>query len=257
MRQVIYFTYHRTDQTDFDWLKVALHSVKKTCVADTIVVTDNMPSVEQDLIRGKYKTQIKKIGRSAWKGRRMLCKLEQLDAIVQSLDDDDELIMADIDLLFLGNPFKAFDDAGPKFGVGLTTRIYKFYTPVNGGMVFFKICKGVRSYVLWAIEQIKNPTWWPYIETRSSRDNVDWNCDQDLLHAVYKNSGIVYDMFGFYVRDVGSRYNYFAGSDVLDDEPAAFLMRRALKTKEYPVLHFKGQYLKQMIREPCMKDYRQ
>ncbi len=255
MSQTIYFTYHRTEQMDFDWLKLSLSSVKRHCCAKVVVVTDNMPTQERDIIRSKYKADIKKILPSEWENRRTLCRLEQTAKIVRSLSSENsELIQSDIDVLFLDNPFKAFDEQD--FGVGVTVRMYSYHVPVNSGLVFFRIDDNVKKYTSWAVEQVKNPTWWPYMMKRSSRDNVDWGCDQDIINAIYRNDGWVKYNLGFYIKDVGYKYNYCAGTDVLDFEPAIHLMKRALDVKDYPVLHFKGERLKQLIYDPCLEKYR-
>lgn len=223
-----------------------------------MIVTDNMQVQERDIIRSKYKADIKKILPSEWENRRTLCRLEQTAKIVQSLkSEDSQLIQSDIDVLFLDNPFRAFEeDLDENFGIGVTVRMYDYHVPVNSGLVFFRIDDNVKKYVDWAVEQVKSPTWWPYMLTRSSRDNLDWGCDQDIINAIYHNDGWVKYKFGFYVRDVGYKYNYCAGTDVLDFEPAIHLMKRALVVKDYSVLHFKGERLKRLIYDPCLEKYR-
>ena len=260
MRKIIYFMYHRTDQIDYDWLNTCLKSLKRVCTADIVVVTDNMPTLERDLIKSKFKVKIIKINSSEWEGRRTLCRLEQTNKIIQSLKTGKTLlIQSDIDVLFLDNPFKAFEEKA--FNIGVTVRMYNYHVPVNSGLVFFKIDDNVKEYATWAVEQVKSPTWWPYMTSRSSRDNLDWGCDQDMYNAIWIHNGLVCSMFnekdiGLMIKDVGYEYNYCAGTDVLGFEPAAHLMRRALETKDYHVLHFKGQYLKKMIYESCMENYR-
>lgn len=257
MKKIIYFTYHRTNAMDFDWLKTALHSVKRVCTADVIIVTDNMPKIERDIISSRFKPDIRRFDSSEWDGRRTLCRLELTDKIVQNLSPEDtQFIQSDFDVLFLSNPFRAFDEVESEFNVGVTVRMYNYHVPINSGLVFFRVDDNVKKYTKWAVQQAKSPTWWPYMLSRSTRDNMDWGCDQDIINAIYRNDGWIKNHFGFYVRDVGYKYNYCAGTDVLDFEPAAHLMRRALKVKDYPVLHFKGQYLKKMIYEPCMKEYK-
>lgn len=256
MKNVIYFTYHRTNQIDFDWLKTAMASIKRHCVADIIVITDNIPRIERDIIISKFKCELIRIKGTEWENRRTLCRLELTNRVLNKLKNDEtRLIQSDIDVLFLDNPFKAFDEQ--EFEIGVTVRMYDYHVPVNSGLVFFRVDDRVKRYAKWAVEQAKNPTWWPYMMSRSSRDNLDWGCDQDIICAIFHNSGWIYAKFEkLRVRDVGFKYNYCAGTDVLDFEPAAHLMRRALETRDYPVLHFKGQYLKKMIYEPCMEKYR-
>ena len=257
MKNIIYFTYHRSEPIDFEWLKAAMRSVRKVAVADIIVVTDNMPAGERDVIKSKFKPDIQRIKSSEWDGRRTLCRLEQTDRIVQRLSPEGtRLIQSDIDVLFLKNPFVVFDEMSPDTALGVTRRMYDYHVSVNSGLVFFKVTDNVKRYTKWAVEQAKNPTWWPYLMLRGQRNNVDWGCDQDMVNAVYRNDGWIKHEFGFYVKDVGYEWNYCAGTDVLGFEPAAYLMRRALKVKDYSVLHFKGQYLKKLINEPCMKEYR-
>lgn len=256
MKNVVYFTCCQIDQINFDWLKLTLSSLKRHCSATAIVVVDDMSKMQRDIIKSKYKVEIKRIEPSRWNGRRTLCRLELTKEIVKGLKNGDaQLIQSDIDVLFLDNPFKAFDKQ--KFGIGVTVRMYNYHVPVNSGLVFFRVDDNVKEYASWAVEQAKNPTWWPYMMAKSSRDNIDWGCDQDMICAIYHNDGWIHAMFNkLIVKDVGYKYNYCAGTDVLDFEPAIYLMKRALITKDYSVLHFKGERLKQMIYDKCLEKYR-
>jgi len=247
MRKIFYAIHHRTEQIDYDWLVLCLSSLSKHSDAEIIIVSDNISLEEKTFLTSQFNVIVKDIPSSLWNTRRMLCKLEQLNLIFQNLEAETYFIMSDTDMLFLKNPFKAFSDI--EFDIGITTRIYKFYTPINAGMVFFRVGENVKRYSWWVVNQIKNPDWWPYIEKKSSRDNVDWNCDQDMLHAIYTNAGMLEKMLGISLKDVGCEYNYFAGSDVLGDDEAVMLMKYAYETKRYPVLHFKGQRLKKLIYE--------
>lgn len=252
--QMIYFTYHRVEQMDFDWLKLCLASAKRHCSARFIVVTDNMPESERDVVKNKYGAEVKKMS-TQWESRRTLCRLEQTADILQYINIyNAKLIQTDIDVVFLSDPFKAFKEQN--FDIGVTKRMYDYHVPVNSGLVFFKIGKGVKKYAKWAVKQAKNPTWWPYMMKRSSRDNIDWGCDQDMICAIYHNDGWIRDEFDVIVKEVGYKYNYCAGTDVLDFEPAIYLMKRALEVKDYVVLHFKGQRLKRLIYDSCLEKFR-
>lgn len=264
MKNVVYFTCCQINQINFDWLKLALSSLKRHCSATAIVVVDDMSKMQRDIIKSKYKVEIKRIEPSRWNGRRTLCRLELTNEIVKSLKSGEvQLIQSDIDVLFLDNPFKAFDEQ--EFGIGVTKRMYSYHVPVNSGLVFFRITDFLKDYTHWAVEQAKNPTWWPYLMTRSSRDNLDWGCDQDIVNAIFKYDGMIcsmfggqirLDWFGLFVKDIGYKYNYCAGTDVLGFGPAIHLMKRALTMKKYTVLHFKGERLKQLIYESCLEKYR-
>ena len=143
MNQVLLLTYHRTEQIDYDWLKLCLSSFKRHCTARIIIVTDNMPKLEHDIIRCKYDAAINTIPSSEWDGRRMLCRLEQTNNVIQDLSSEDtQLLQSDIDVLFLSNPFKVFDEHD--FGIGVTVRMYSYHVPVNSGLVFFKVDDGIK-----------------------------------------------------------------------------------------------------------------
>jgi len=259
-QQIFYTIFKEGSQIGYDWLLLCLRSLRKHSDCRIIVALVGKMESEKKikLTQMPIGAEIVRVKDSEWDGRRLLCKLEQFNLLVQSFNriPIPQVIMGDTDIFFMANPFRAFKKmsvAGA--AVGLTTRIYKFYTPINEGMVFYFVNGAVCQYISWMIEQIKNPTWWPYLEVRSDRNNSDWNCGQDFLHALYKNGAIVGDKFKFKSIDVGPEYNYFAGCGVLGDDDAVFLMKHAIENKVAPVLHFKGDRLKKMINEIDFERY--
>jgi len=255
--KIFYTIFQRGTQLGFDWLKLCLRSLRKHSDCKIIVVlVDNLEKNDKSAITSlPVDAEIIKISADEWNNRRLLCKLEQLNLIVQKqpirLPGKTKIIMGDTDIFFMDDPFKAFSN----FDIGLTTRIYKFYTPINEGMVFYKVNDRVKQFIPWMIDQIKNPTWWPYLEVRSERDNLDWNCGQDFIHAIYRNDALMKQMFSLEIEDVGPQWNYFAGCGVLGNDDAVFLMKHAIENKVAPVLHFKGDRLKKMITEIDFERY--
>ena len=256
-RQQIYYVIYRSHVGDSDLgkginddlLLTSLTTLRYLFKGEIYLVSPELSGRVQTWVSGERNIKLRQASMKQWENRRMCCKIELLYSILEAEDSEAQVIMGDVDVIFLGNPFEAFHEF--HFDLGLTSRCYKYRTPVNGGMVYLRNSEGIRNYVRWAIDQMKNPTWQPYLNTRRHR-GLDWYCDQDILVAIYRNKDEFEEMLNIKVIDIGFKYNYCTGTDV--QRKAAFaLMKEAYLKRKYPVLHFKTA-LKRLIYEPWFKD---
>ncbi len=184
-------------------------------------------------------------------GRRALCKIEQLQRLVHLLKNGDRLIVADADLYFLDDPFKAFEH---EFDVAVTTRCHPYRWPVNGGMFFLRINKDTRAFVDFYLRQCEKPTWPALVEFRRGRPYTpDWEIGQDFLCALYSVHGAVPYMKDLTVIDVGYEYNFCPNTDLFGTPKARILIQNAYEEKTVKVLHLKSE-LKLCIYDDYMED---
>jgi len=247
--RIFYIIYHESDAISFEWLTLSLTSLQKFVAIDRLViVTDNLSLDKEQILTSQFGVRVTKIPLTSWDGRRMFCKLEQLAVILKcySKFEDGQVIMADADILFCSDPYQAFNEF--VFDLGYTTRFYSYPSPVNGGMVFYRNVEPIREFINQMCSQIMNPSWNEYIECKNA-NNVDWNCDQDMLNAIHKHTVFFQDTFGIKIKDVGHKYNYCPGSDVFGTQASAILLKWAFIERVFPVIHFKGN-TKDLLYEP-------
>lgn len=154
------------------------------------------------------------------RGRRMLCVMDCLDALLQKLSDGDRLLVADIDTYFLADPFSAFDKLD--FDIGVTTRVNSWRHPVNGGMFFIKVNVDTRNvfgplFREWAKDNIPDPDW--------------WGKQAYLCHLLKTGRA----------KDVGWEYNFCPNTDVFGIDLASDMIKRAYESKSVKVLHLKSE----------------
>ena len=185
------------------------------------------------------------------KGRRALCKIEQLHRLVKTMKDGDRLMVADVDLYFLGDPFSIFEK---DFDIALTTRCHAYRYPINGGVFFLRINKKTRQWVEFYLAQCKEPTWPPLVDFRKEVKhnfyNPDWEIGQDFLCATW-NSG-----YGdLKMLDAGPEYNYCPNTDVFGLQHAREMIEDAYAEigSGIKVLHLKSE-LKLSIYDGYMTD---
>ena len=116
-------------------------------------------------------------------------------------------------------------------------------------MVYYRNSSSLREFIRRVLVQISSPSWSFYIECKSIVNNADWNCDQDMLIAMHLNTVLFQDKFGIKIQDVGYKYNFCPGSDIMGNQAAAVLLKWAFIESVYPVLHFKAD-MKNLLYEP-------
>lgn len=171
------------------------------------------------------------------KNRRCLANVECIQKMMDTLSDGDRLIVSDIDVYFLDDPFSAFDKC--KFDLGVTLRLHSYQFPVNAGLCFINVNKNSRF--------LFGDKFRDSLKKICEHDNnMDWWVDQRYLNYLFQNKieGVV---------DVGWEYNFCPGTDVLGIKLASDMIRRAYESRSVKVLHLKSE-LKMCIYDGYMED---
>jgi len=209
---------------DLNMLETCLNSLRMRCKSAKIfIITDGFK--EQSYIANKYRAEFLKLPRERFKDRRALLKIEELQYYMQGCSFGDQIVVADVDILFLGNPISAFS-YGPSFDIGITTRDYKYYYPINAGIFFLTVNKKTKEFMRFHVEQSTKATWPPYMKFRKKfnheRYGHDWTVGQDFLNVAWQQRKILNDKMiaGLTIRDLGCRFNYCPARDVIGEAGA-------------------------------------
>ena len=237
-RDIAMFTYY--GGVDDNMLCTCVSSLRKVNPECAIYI--QYTSLPDEFCRPRYRCNLSPITTAAVKGRRALSKIEFVNSIFNSdVCITDRIMVADVDTLFLSDPFVAFDEKS--FDVGLTTRCHEYYFPINAGVFFLQASVRVSNFINWHLTESQVPVWAPYIEYRQKfnheRFGHDWTVGQDFLNVVWQNREHVQVEFGIKIEDVGYKYNYCPNLDVYG-EAACVMIREAYERKLYSVLHLKS-----------------
>jgi len=188
-------------------------------------------------------------------GRRALCKIEQLHKLVHQLKDGDRLIVSDVDMYFMDDPFIAFDEVKIAHDIGITTRCHPYRYPVNGGFFCFKISSRIKRFMDFHLEQCTKPTWKPYVDFREKwhHKSIDWEVGQDFLCTIWKERQYIDNNFIVMIKDLGWKYNFCPNTDIFGVNEAGQMIKKAYKEREVKVLHLKSE-LKLCIYDGYMED---
>lgn len=246
---VVFLCYwHRVNDDVFE---TCVNTLSKHSSALLQVYTDDRPrNLGKD-----YGIRWVNVPKDQVEGRRALCKIEQLQRFVKQLKDGDRLIVADVDLYFLDDPFKGFEK---DFDLALTTRCHEYIFPINAGVFFLRINDITRRFVDFHLAQCKEPTLPSFIKFRESvrhnRYNPDWGIGQDFLCATWLEREDV-PFFGSQLKiiDLGPEYNYCPNTDVFGKQKAGEMIKAAYDEKSVKVLHLKSE-LKMCIYDGYMED---
>jgi hypothetical protein len=211
------------------------------------VHTDDRPV---DLCRD-YGIKWVRVPKEQVRGRRALCKIEQLVKVVSNMKKGDRLIVADVDMYYLDDPFKAFEK---EFDMAVTTRFHQYRWPVNGGIFFFRINKHSRSFIDFYLMQCREPSWEPLLKFMKDIKRPytpDWEIGQNFLCAAYFERGS--KARALKLIDVGPEYNFCPNTDVFGIKKAREMIEQVYKQKAVKVLHLKSE-LKMCIYDGYMED---
>ena len=225
---------------DDNMLCTCIKSLRKVNPECTICI--QYTSLPEGFCRPRCLCDLSPIARAAVKGRRALAKIEFINDILNSkVYLTDRIMVADVDTLFLSDPFAAFDEMS--FDVGLTTRCHEYYFPINAGVFFLQVSVRVGDFMEWHLSESHSPVWAPYIQHRQKFDHErfghDWTVGQDFLNVVWQKREYVQKEFDIKIEDVGYKYNYCPNLDVYG-EAACVMIREAYERKLYSVLHLKS-----------------
>lgn len=227
-------------------VKKFLESLNSNTDCKVLFLGVGIPQGDRDVIRLLHRdAEVIDVPSEKWNGRRMFCKIEQIGGL--PLKDGDRVFVLDTDLIIQDDIFKVFDD---EFDVGITSRHYPYYFPINGGVWCFRWSDRTRQFIRFFTEQAMNSTWPPFVNFQNQfqhRGNLDWWCDQDFLCSLPGNKL----PFECNVVDIGYRYNFCPN---VENSNSASEFERAKNeimsqwgNKEYKILHFKGR-LKEVLK---------
>ncbi len=249
MNEIAFFFYHRVDDNMFE---TCVKTLRRHSKCKIVVATDNVPGDMRTDFSRRYDIEWIDVPRERMTGRRAGCKIEVLREFVVGLSENDAVFVSDVDVYFMGDPFEAFDGS---FDLGLTTRGYPYYFPINAG-VFCLVCnEKTKEWLGWHVNEIHDPKWERYRSLNRrhrQRFGLDWAVGQDFLIACWEARDEIRETRDFVIKDVGPRYNYCPPSDKWF-ERAFEAIRTAYRDKTHVVLHLKGQ-LKRILYEGLFED---
>jgi len=246
MTQYAYMTYHRKDDNILETCVNSLHLVNPS--AQVVITTDGVPDELDKRMTREYGVQWIRVPTQKMYKRRATCKIEFLNNLIQQCNDGDEILVSDVDVYFIKDPFVAFIEC-MNMDLGLTTRGYKHLFPINGGIFYIRVNSKMKAWVDWHVKEIHHPLWPPYTKAKRVLNHysqgLDWTVGQDFLIACWGAKDELLKTKGIDVIDVGSKYNYCPATDL--NKPQAFNMAwNALNEKSVVTLHLKSE-LKQMV----------
>jgi len=233
--------------------QTCIKTLRKVSDCKIVVVTDNVPEKMKEDWSSEYQIDWIDVPRALMIGRRAACKIEALDNFVWQHKNGDVVMVADVDMYFMADPFTALD--GQHFDIAFTTRGYDYYFPINGGMFYIVVNDKSRLWLRWHVSEVHNPTW-PAYRRRNARHRqrfgLDWAVGQDFLIACWEKRDWILKEMELVIKDVGPKYNYCPPSDKWF-ERAFECIRKAYKERTHTVLHLKGA-LKSILYEGLFED---
>lgn len=201
-----------------DVFLTCLNSLRSVSNTEVWVYADSLPDEWRDFKNVRWIP----ITPEQYMGRRCLFKMELVQKTMESMADDDRLIVADADLYFLDDPFRAFNKLN--FDIGVTRRINSYKYSVNGGLFFINVNEDTRKCFGEYFNEYK----------KGKELMFDWFLDQKFLCDIFedKYEGVV---------DVGWEYNFCPNTDIFGTNLAVDMIKRAYESNSVKVLHLKSE----------------
>ena len=153
-------------------------------------------------------------------------------------DNDDKVIVFDVDMFFLDDPFKIFQN---QFDYFYTTRsdIKSSSDPINAGHTGFVYSDKINNFYRYLIKQLSKPSWDKLITIKNKID-INGMYDQQFLCVIYKNiNNLPEEINNIKFYDATCYWNYTTVNDNFND------IYNKIKNKTVGVVHLKGSILKQ------------
>lgn len=224
-------------------LPMMLKSLFRYCKCTVFLHVCDVELAKSLVEQFEEKVKIFEMTEQEWVGRRMFCKIQRLR--FHQWASEDCIFVLDTDLIIQGDIFKVFEQ---NFDVCYTSRHYNYWAPVNGGVWGFKYNESSFRFLSFFVNQIDKPEWTPFVDyqkrVKHKPENLDWWCDQDFLCAVHEAKGNL--PFDCKIIDLGSKYNFCPGADVIGQEQAEKEIIGKIGNSKYKILHFKAKLKKRM-----------
>ena len=246
MRRIASFVYHRIDDNVFE---TCIKSLRSVSGCDVIVYTDNTPKDLRRQFNKQYKIEWRNVNPILMRGQRAVFKVLATNELAEVQPEGTQIIISDVDVYFLKDPFEAFDKT---FDLGITGRSYDYWIPINGGLYFYRMSERLVRFLDYMSKEVDEPTWGAYVKFQREHNHFrfgkDWSRGQDFLNVCWRYRDEVKDVFHVKVRDLGPSYNYCPGVDVVGLDEAKRQVVNAYKQKSAHVLHLKSM-LKELVYE--------
>jgi len=248
MNQYAFFAYW--NNVDPNMLETCIASLRQVSQCVIYIATNDIP-IEVEKRLDSYHVCWLRVPNEKVQKRRACCKIEVLNNLMKQLDSQDSVLVSDVDVVFIKDPFVPFYEYRG-MDLGLTTRGYDHAFPINGGIFYIRVNPKMKDWLRWHLEEIYTPTWEPYVKHRKKWNHghygLDWSMGQDFLVANWYEREWVQQEKGIHIVDVGPNYNYCPPTDTIGKE-AFKLAWDALSEKSVSVLHLKSE-LKRIIYDP-------
>ncbi len=215
----------RVNDDMFETFLNTFRKVNKTALLQ--VYTDDIPENMNN-----YGVEWRVVPRDEIVGKRCLCKMKCVEDCVHQLQNGDRLLVSDVDVYFLDDPFTAFDKLD--FDVGVTRRLHSYKFPVNVGIFYVLINPETRN--------LFGEDFWKHADKHP--DEWDWFVDQTYACFLWETGR---------ATDVGWEYNFCPNTDVFGIKLASDMVRRAYESKAVKTLHLKSE-LKLSLYDGFLED---
>ena len=210
-----------------------IKSLRKHSSCEIIIYKTN--NVNLDGIKHLDNLRIIEFEKKDWDNKKMSFRVETV--YNYNWDENDRVIVFDVDMFFMDNPFNIFRDQ--KFDYFYTTRsdIKTSTSPINEGLTGFVFSNKIKKFYNFWIKQIKNSTWNHF---KNKIFNKNQGCGQQFLCAVYdKINNLPQEINNVKFFDATCHWNYTTTKDNFYD------IYDKIKNKSVAVVHLKGPILKQ------------
>ena len=228
-----------------DFFHKCLKSLQNVSDCKIVVYTPNLKR-GTDLLNS-MDVKVVKFSEDEWKDRRIICKVEKVREFLNSLEGGDKLMIFDGDMFMVSDPFKVFEN---EFDYFYTSRDHP-KLPANAGCWGFRCNQNSKEFLDIFIENLKTPTWEPYIELRENHPfasgvdyNGDWWVEQDFMSCIHNYKDEINDgLLGIELKihDAKNKYNYIITGKT-DEE-----IFSGIENGDISVLHFKSSNMNRWI----------
>lgn len=195
-----------------------------------------------DFWTNNYDVDFVIVPEKSFKNRRMLCKIESLQSLIRNCLPGDRIMCSDVDVYFLDDPFKAFEEFD--FDIGLIRRPADEEIEIYAGMLFIKASLAMYQFSKFTITENRCAFWedLKYTLVLPTMDrHFDWFIDQDFWRAIWTNRAEVSEKFNLMITSIDRRYNFCPDTFLIGYKKANELIKDAYDKKSVVAIHLKSR----------------